>query len=144
MNTFTLNERLAADTYPIVDTDDFYLGLNKNALIPWLILVPKTSEVELFRCSDDFKQKIRATVDSLALFCQSHFDADKMNIATLGNVVEQLHVHIIARKTDDCAWPDPVWGNTKFAAYTDDDACSVINAVRLHLNESSVDWGYAL
>ncbi len=118
MKNFILNSQLAKDTCPIVDNKSYHLGLHKNALVPWLILVPKTDEIELFNCEPQFKQTIRETVDNLARFSQSYFNADKMNIATLGNVVSQLHIHIIARKTDDFAYPDPVWGKTGFLAYS--------------------------
>lgn len=136
MNTFQLNERLAADTYPITENTDYYVGLHKNALIPWLILVPKTDEIELFACEDQLKARIRTTVDSLADFMQSHFVADKMNIATLGNVVSQLHIHLIARKTDDVAWPDPVWGKPDFLAYDEAAKNAIIAAVQQHLSHA--------
>lgn len=119
MAGFQLNERIAADTYEVADTDDYYLGLHKNALVAWLILVPKTHEVELFACDADFKNRIREAMDGLATFVQSYFEADKMNLATIGNVVSQLHIHIIARKRDDFAFPDPVWGKADFLAYDD-------------------------
>lgn len=130
---FQLNERLAADTYPIADHPDYYLGLNKNALVPWFILVPKTNELELFACTDCFKTRIRSTVDSLASFIQQHFTADKMNLATLGNVVSQLHIHIIARTNDDFAYPDPVWGKTNFLAYEEEEKNAIIAAIQHHL-----------
>ncbi len=118
MKNFVLNSQLAEDTYLITDNEFYYSGLHKNALVPWLILVPKTNEIELFNCEPQFKRTIRKTVDNLATFSQSYFNADKMNIATLGNVVSQLHIHIIARKTDDFAYPDPVWGKNGFSAYS--------------------------
>lgn len=134
--TFILNSRLAADTHPIIDGDDYYLGLHHNALVPWLILVPKTDEVELFACEVDFRQRIRETVDSLAVFSQRYFDADKMNIATIGNVVSQLHIHIIARQEIDFAWPAPVWGQDAYESYEREPCEEIIHAVRQHLELS--------
>lgn len=128
--TFILDPRLADDTYPIAETPDYYLRLHKNALVPWLILVPKTTEIELFACSPTFKQAIRETTDRLATFSQTYFQADKMNIATLGNVVKQLHIHIIARKIHDFAFPEPVWGKTDFLAYEDRQKQAIIKAVK--------------
>lgn len=136
MSTFQLNERLAADTYQIADNADYYLGLHKNALVTWLILVPKTDKVELFACDPTFKQRIRHTVDDLAEFCQHHCGADKMNIATIGNVVSQLHIHIIARKTDDYAWPDPVWGKPEFLAYTEASRDELIKSIQCYLKNT--------
>lgn len=130
-NYFQLNECLATDTCPIIDNEDYYLGLHKNALVPWLILVPKTEEIELFACDPAFKQRIRATVDKLAIFSQNYFNADKMNIATLGNLVSQLHIHIIARKTDDFAFPDPVWGKSQFKTYAAERQQAIIEAIQI-------------
>ncbi|PIE42350.1 MAG: HIT family protein [Gammaproteobacteria bacterium] len=127
---FQLDKRLADDTYPILETDDFYLRLNKNALVPWFILVPKTNEIELFACENQFKQRIRQTVDRLAAFSQDYFKADKMNIAALGNVVSQLHIHIIARHHDDFAWPGPVWCKTDYLDYDDQQKGDIIASVK--------------
>lgn len=131
---FQLNERLAADTYPMIDCKDYYLGLNNNALVSWLILVPKTQEIELFNCDPTFRQRIYNVVDSLAAFSQDYFNADKMNVATLGNVVSQLHIHIIARKTDDFAFPDPVWGKTDFQPHVADNVVRIRQAISQHLS----------
>lgn len=133
MKKFQLNERLAADTYSVIDSEDYYLGLHKNALVPWLILVPKTEEIELFACEPVFKQRIRETVDTLTSFSQGYFNADKMNIATLGNVVSQLHIHIIARKIDDFAFPAPVWGKADFLVYESEYLHSTLTAIRYAL-----------
>ncbi|PIE44985.1 MAG: HIT family protein [Gammaproteobacteria bacterium] len=133
MHNFRLNELLAADTHLVIDTEDYYLGLNKNALVPWLILVPKTQVIELFACDPVFKQRIRQTVDNLAAFLQDYFHADKMNIATLGNVVEQLHIHIIARRYDDFAYPDPIWGKPGFKAYEEKAKQAIIQSLKDYL-----------
>ncbi len=131
---FILDPQLAKDTYPIADNEQYYLGLHKNALVPWLILVPKTHEIELFNCEPAFKQSIRETLDHLSKFAQSYFHADKINIAALGNVVSQLHIHIIARKTNDFAFPDPVWGKSDFLAYTVETKKKYVNDVNSYLS----------
>ncbi|PID65593.1 MAG: hypothetical protein CR975_06430 [Gammaproteobacteria bacterium] len=69
-------------------------------------------------------------MDDLAAFSQVYFQADKMNIATLSNVVAQLHIHIIARRHDDFAYPDPVWGKPAFAAYEEKEKQTIIRAIR--------------
>ncbi len=133
MQHFQLNELLAADTYPVIDSEDYYLGLNKNALVLWLILVPKTQVIELFACDPVFKQRIRQTVDDVAFFLQDYFHADKMNIATLGNVVKQLHIHIIVRRHDDFAYPDPIWGKAGFKAYEEKEKQAIIQSIKDYL-----------
>lgn len=136
MNDFQLNIRLAEDTYPVLESEDYCLLLNKNALVPWLILVPKTNETELFACEPEFKRCIRETMDALAVFVQDYTCADKMNVAALGNVVSQLHIHIIARKSSDFAWPDPVWGKPDFLAYDDVKKDAMIAALQQFLTEN--------
>lgn len=135
MQNFILHDRLRADTYPVADTEDFYLGLHKNALVPWFILVPKTEATELFACETAFKQRIQTAVDKLAMFTQDYFQADKMNIATIGNVVAQLHIHVIGRQHNDFAWPDPVWGRSEFSAYDATTKATIIAAVRQQLEQ---------
>lgn len=136
MNNFQLDKQLKSDTYPVLETDDYTLRLHKNALVPWLILVPKTEKIELFLCEPDFKQRIHESVDKLALFLQDYCDADKMNIAALGNVVSQLHIHIIARKTNDFAFPDPVWGKPDVKSYDEVDKNAIIHAIQQYLRGS--------
>ncbi|MGY0398569.1 MAG: HIT domain-containing protein [Ostreibacterium sp.] len=133
MSHFVLNKQLATDTLPIIENDYYYLGLHNNKLVPWLILVPKTQEIELFACKTAFKQHIREAIDGIADFAQVYFQADKMNIATIGNVVLQLHIHIIARKKTDFAWPSPVWGKPDYADYSENERGRIIFDVKHYL-----------
>ncbi|MBS9778063.1 MAG: HIT domain-containing protein [Gammaproteobacteria bacterium] len=135
MNDFTLNERLANETHAVTENEHYYVRLNKNSLIPWIILIPKTSEIELFKCDNEFKNNIRNVVDWLAAFSQDYFTADKMNVATIGNVVSQLHIHIVARKTNDFAWPDPVWGKSDFVEYDQKKLHVIIGDIQSFLND---------
>lgn len=137
MKDFVLDPRLAADTFAVCDNNDYCLRLHRNASVPWLILVPKTEATELFNCKPQLKQHIAQTVDHLASFCQTYFKADKMNIATLGNVVSQLHIHLIVRYHDDDAWPDPIWGKLSDNSYPTAVKNEYIEAILTHLKQSS-------
>ncbi len=124
---FKLNKTLEKDTYLIKETDKYLLLLNKNSLVTWLILVPKTNETQLFECSQEFKIDILKAIDLYANKLNNKLNPDKINVATIGNIVSQLHIHIIARFTDDYAWPSPVWGNSDFKKYNQNQLDKIIN-----------------
>lgn len=115
----TLHAQLQADCHVLGMTGDCILLLHKNALIPWFILVPDTTEKELFKLGAEQQNRIQASINSLAHFVEQQFKTDKLNIATIGNIVPQLHIHIIGRFTDDFCWPAPVWGQAGSADYTE-------------------------
>ncbi|WP_154224266.1 HIT family protein [Marinicella rhabdoformis] len=112
MTEFTLNEQLKKDTHSILACGDFHLLLHRNQSLPWFIVVPKTSAVEWFEMSQDLQIKLADLIRKLSLFLQTEFQCDKVNTASIGNVVSQLHVHVIGRSHNDPLWPDVVWGNT--------------------------------
>jgi len=108
---FVLDERLAADTIGIGDLALSRLLLMNDARFVWLILVPRRPELaELI----DLGVADRATLmDEIAAASRALIErpgVDKINVAALGNVVRQLHVHVVARRIGDAAWPGPVWG----------------------------------
>ena len=107
---FTLHPQLAADTFLVGDLALCRVLLMNNQNFPWLILVPmRENKRELFDLSTDDYPLAMSEVRSVSeQFCKLT-DADKLNVAALGNMVPQLHIHIIARYTHDAAWPSPVW-----------------------------------
>ncbi len=116
---FDLDPRLKEDTYVLGDFPLCRLLLSKDANYPWFILVPRRADIsELFQLDDNDKQQLWEETTALAETLKDSFAADKMNVATLGNVVAQLHMHVIVRRRNDPAWPAPVWGNKPASAYT--------------------------
>ena len=116
--TFQLHPQLAKDTAAICDLKLCRVLLMNNQNFPWLILVPRQNGLrEIFDLSEkDYlgvMQEVRGVTKKMA----SHLAADKMNVATLGNMVPQLHIHVIARFTGDAAWPNPVWNAAPAAPY---------------------------
>ena len=108
---FQLDPRLAADTFLVGDTPLSQVLLMNDARYPWLILVPRRSDVtEPFQLSEADQAQLWQESMRLGEAMKVHFAADKLNIAALGNQVAQLHVHHIARFHADDAWPGPVWG----------------------------------
>lgn len=111
MMGFELHPRLAADTIEVARWPLCRILLMNDATYPWLILVPQRPGIrELFQLSADDRHRLMEETSRAAAELQRLFTADKMNIAALGNVVPQLHVHVIARHVGDPAWPRPVWG----------------------------------
>ncbi len=110
--TFSLHPQLAADTHLIGDLLACRALLMNNSRFPWVILVPRKDGLrELFDLSAEDYTAVMAEVRMVSKAFASETRADKMNIAALGNMVPQLHLHIIARYKTDAAWPNPVWNS---------------------------------
>lgn len=115
---FALDSRLVQDTVVLGDFPLCRLLLSKDANYPWFILVPRRADIsEVFELQADDQQQLWKETTRLAQALQGAFAADKMNVATLGNVVGQLHMHVIVRRRDDAAWPAPVWGKVPAIEY---------------------------
>jgi diadenosine tetraphosphate (Ap4A) HIT family hydrolase len=108
---FTLDPRLAADTVEVGDLALCRVLLMDDARFPWLILVPRRPEVsEITALSEADADGLWREVRIAARVMQALSNPDKINVGALGNVVAQLHVHVVGRFRSDPAWPGPVWG----------------------------------
>lgn len=115
---FELDSRLQADTWVLGDLPLCRLLLSKDANYPWLILVPRRANTtEIFELTEAEQAQLAVETSQLAEGMKTALRADKMNVAALGNVVAQLHIHVIARYTADPAWPAPVWGKVPALEY---------------------------
>ncbi|QKE64041.1 HIT domain-containing protein [Aquipseudomonas campi] len=133
---FTLDSRLQQDTLLIGDFPLCRLLLMNDASYPWFILVPRREAVsELFQLDNADQQALWLETTRLAETLKDAFVADKMNVATLGNVVSQLHMHVIVRRREDAAWPAPVWGKHPAKAYEPEQIAAVRERLRLVLTE---------
>lgn len=107
---FQLDPRLEKDTFYVGDLPLSRVLLANVVNFPWIILVPKVPEVsELFELSSEQQNQYLNESNFLLQEMSVLYKADKMNIANLGNMVPQLHIHIVARYQDDDAWPGPIW-----------------------------------
>ena len=131
---FVLDQRLLQDTLPVGDFPLCRLLLSNDSQYPWFILVPRKADIsEVFQLSDDEQLQLWKETTSLSRTLQQVFEADKMNVAALGNVVSQLHMHVIVRRRGDIAWPAPVWGKHPAVAYTAEEALDVIGRLKAAL-----------
>jgi diadenosine tetraphosphate (Ap4A) HIT family hydrolase len=134
---FTLDSRLQQDCLLVGDFPLSRLLLMNDAQYPWFILVPRRAEVsELFQLDAQDQRQLWLETTLLAETLKDTFAADKMNVATLGNVVSQLHMHVIVRKRADAAWPAPVWGRHPAVAYTAEQVEALKQKLRLVLTEN--------
>lgn len=127
---FALDARLEADSLPITRLALCELRLMNNSRFPWLLLVPTQDGLREFtdlRAADQTLLMQEITQCSRVL--QEITGAEKMNIGALGNMVPQLHIHVIARFAADAAWPNPVWG-TGGEPYATQQAEALISAIR--------------
>ncbi|KAB5624126.1 HIT domain-containing protein [Pseudomonas putida] len=127
---FVLDSRLQQDSLVLGDFPLSRLLLSKDANYPWFILVPRRADVsELFQLDLADQQQLWRETTVLAEALKGEFLADKMNVATLGNVVSQLHMHVVVRHRGDAAWPAPVWGKVPALDY----APAQVDAIRQRL-----------
>jgi len=117
MENFTLHPKLDRDTIKLGDIDLSMLLLMDNALVPWFILVPRANATELYELDSEQQSRLWSEVNTLSRFLKEEMHVDKINIATIGNIVPQLHVHVIGRYKDDYAWPNTVWGRKEREEY---------------------------
>jgi diadenosine tetraphosphate (Ap4A) HIT family hydrolase len=109
---FELDPRLAADTVFVADWVLSRLLLMDDARFPWLVLVPRRADMaELDDLAPDEQEQLLAEINQAMAMLREVGPCDKLNVGALGNVVRQLHVHVVARRDGDAAWPGPVWGS---------------------------------
>jgi diadenosine tetraphosphate (Ap4A) HIT family hydrolase len=110
-STFSLHPQLAADTVPVGDLPLSRVLLANDASYPWLILVPRLPALtEIIDLEENAQIQLLNEIAAASNALKDLTACDKLNIAALGNMVAQLHVHVIARSRSDAAWPKPVWG----------------------------------
>ena len=107
-----------------------HLLLMRDANYPWCILVPDRDDIsEIHQLSETDQQQLLRESSLLSVAMESAFSPDKLNIAALGNVVPQLHLHHIARYRTDAAWPAPVWGRVPAKPYLEYELAAVVNSL---------------
>jgi diadenosine tetraphosphate (Ap4A) HIT family hydrolase len=132
--TFTLHPRLAADTLALGDFPLCRLLLMNDAQYPWFILVPRRENArEIYQLEPRDQQLLLRESSALSRAAMDAFKGDKLNVAALGNLVPQLHLHHVVRYAHDPAWPRPGWGLHPARPYAEPERVARLAALRAHL-----------
>ena len=133
---FQLHERLQADTAPVAELPLCRVLLMDNRVWPWLILVPAIPDVtEIHQIDEAGRHRLVDEIAQAAKALEELVRPDKINVGALGNMVPQLHVHVIARTRSDPAWPGPVWGSGFAEPYDPAERQSLIRSIGTMLGQ---------
>lgn len=120
MSAFQPDPRLVGDSVPVCDLPLCAVRLMRDGRFDWLLLVPRRPDlVEIIDLEEGDQLRLMQEVAIASRVLKTETGCDKLNVAALGNMVSQLHVHVIARRKDDPAWPGPVWGVGQAATRTE-------------------------
>ena len=118
MDNFSLHPQLERDTVRVGDLGLSRVLVMNDANYPWLILVPRRAgAVEIVDLAEDDRLALMREIAQASAALKALTECEKLNVAAIGNLVPQLHVHVVARRHSDAAWPKPVWGAVPALAY---------------------------
>lgn len=122
MSAFQLDPRLAADSVFVADGPLSQVRLMDDARFPWLVLVPRVDNASEWIDLDGGQQRLLlAEINQVSRLLQAEPGVQKLNVGALGNIVRQLHVHLVGRHPGDAAWPGPVWGSGPAQRFAPDE-----------------------
>jgi diadenosine tetraphosphate (Ap4A) HIT family hydrolase len=130
---WSLHPQLNADTVPVGDLVLSRLLVMNDADFPWLILVPRRVEASELTDLGLEQAALIGEISRVSLALKAETGCDRLNVAAIGNVVPQLHIHIVARRKDDPLWPKPVWGATAGRARDQGEMARFVDAIRRRL-----------
>lgn len=113
MNEFQIHPQLLGDCHRLGRFSVCHVLLHRNAVLPWFILVPECDVGDLLDLPEALRNGAMEEAASVSAFIKRRLAYPKVNFATIGNVVPQLHLHVVGRKAGDSCWPAPVWGNLR-------------------------------
>ncbi|HEY5790094.1 MAG TPA: HIT domain-containing protein [Gammaproteobacteria bacterium] len=135
---FALHPRLAADCHALGRLDLCELLLLDNALVPWFVLVPRVGEGELHLLAAAARARVHDAVQTVSALVSGRYPVDRLNVAAIGNLVPQLHIHVVGRRRDDFAWPGVVWGAAGREPYSADALAATRSLVADALGDALV------
>lgn len=137
---FELHPQLQADTVILGRFGLSLVLLHKDSNYPWLLLVPQRNGVkEIHHLGEEERLQLIRESCRVAEVMNDLFNPVKMNVAALGNIVPQLHVHHVARFETDAAWPKPIWGEVPVKYYADDKLKALVERLRNSLSSSDFE-----
>jgi diadenosine tetraphosphate (Ap4A) HIT family hydrolase len=138
MTTFVLHPQLEKDSELVTELPLCAVRLINDSNYPWLILVPRVADISDVIDLSDAQQHILWQESALVSRALKHlFTPDKLNVAALGNMVPQLHLHHIVRYLHDVSWPKPIWGQVPARAYTDQQQAEQIDLIKTEIQTRS-------
>ncbi len=138
MPELQIDPRLTKDSIPLSDWKHCRVRLMNDTRFPWLLLIPKFANLrDMHDLPDEMRDGVYQEIDQASRALMRTTGADKMNVASLGNMVPQLHVHVIARFKFDAAWPGPVWGVGQPSPYDHGSAEKFVSKFTQALREES-------
>ena len=133
---FKLHPQLTQDTIPLISLSLCRILLMNDSRFPWLILVPQEPDLrEIHNLSSKKQSQLMIEIASASRVLEQLYSPIKMNVGALGNIVEQLHIHIVARNQNDDAWPGPVWGCGTTVSYAEIELAQVRNKIERAFND---------
>lgn len=130
MDEFKLHAQLAKDTTFVIGLPLCDLLMSNDANYPWFILVPRVVGIEeVYHLEWEQQQQFLNESSMLAELLMQEFNGDKMNVAALGNMVPQLHIHHVVRSKSDVSWPKPIWGQVDAIKYTNNRQQEIIEKI---------------
>ena len=139
MADFVIHPRLLLDAHRVGRLPLCHLLLHRNGVLPWFILVPETHLADLLDLTHDLRSGAFSEASRVSRFVKQDLDYPKINFAAIGNVVPQLHLHVVGRKPGDSCWPAPVWGNLRETReYAAIEVCRLKEKLQIHLGSDFI------
>ncbi len=127
MESFQVSKNLLRSAHHLGKVGRCHVLLKNNAHYSWFLIVPETECEEMFQLAPDLLNEIHSYTDLLSQFIVKTLGSFKINMGQIGNVVPQLHIHVVGRNSGDPAWPAPVWGHPEKEKYTEEAVLELQN-----------------
>lgn len=134
---FILNERLASSCVDVVQIHGCCILLKNEAQFPWFIIVPEVPQgiEDLHHLDERIFTEVMLAVRKISCFVETYFRPEKLNVACIGNIVRQMHIHVVGRSTDDPAWPGVVWAFNAKRQYREGEMETIVSAAQEFLGK---------
>lgn len=132
MSPMDIDTRILSTSFALGDWPLSRVFLKNEQAYPWFILVPRTPSIqEIYQLNKNERMLLMEEINQLSLFINEHFHPYKLNIGALGNIVSQLHIHVVGRKQDDPLWPQGIWQSAmQTTPYTEDQLNQQLPSLR--------------
>lgn len=137
---FVLDARLENDCHILGQLDSTLLLLLDNALVPWFILVPQVTVTEFHELQQESQLHLLEQINLISRYLKQDLSVDKVNVAAIGNIVRQLHIHVVGRTETDYCWPNVVWGAEGGKAYTEIAVQKISDSIKAVLGEGFIQF----